>query len=163
LFLLLFGLFQQPDSQILRRRANKFELLIYKPNLLNQFLGRRRLSELHSLDKGILEGCAEDVRRLDLEYIITQSDQISYRVLVHFFARFHEGLHLPLLVVARIKLLVLRARRNDLDAAELCINAGQETLGGKLDPALGCIRHYYNTTQAFRFYDELVGYRVQFV
>lgn len=71
----------------------------HKFDLLNELARAWRLPKLDSFDEGRLELVTKDVRRFNLEDVITKRDQIRDRVIFHISARFEECLHLPLLVV----------------------------------------------------------------
>ena len=90
--------------------ANQIELGQHKLDLLDQFARAWRLSELHSLDEGRFELVAQDVGGLDLENVISERNQVGDCIVLHVSSGLQEGVNLPLLVVARIQLLVLGAR-----------------------------------------------------
>ena len=71
-------------------------------DLLNQFTGARRLSELDRLDERIIILISEDIGGFDLENVIAECDQVSYSVVFHVCSSLQERLHFPLLVVTRV-------------------------------------------------------------
>lgn len=80
------------------------------------------MTEFHGLYKRVLERAAKDVGSLNLEHVVTQSDQVCNCVLIHSLSSLHKSFNLPFLVVARVQLLVARPRRNDLNTGQLHIN-----------------------------------------
>lgn len=126
-------------------------------DLLYQFARARRLPELHCLDKGRFERVAEDVRSLNLEDIVSEGNQVSDSVTFHVCLRLQEGLHLPLLVVTRVHLLVLRPRGNNRHVSLQSLeHFRQEPMGGKFDPALGRIGHYVHFSKCLGLIQEIV-------
>ena len=98
--------------------ANQVELREHQLDLFDQLASAWRLPKLDCLDKGGFVLVSQNVGRFYFEDIVTESDQIRDRIILHVGSSLQKGLNFPFLVIAGVQLLILCPRRNNCHVAK---------------------------------------------
>ena len=119
------------------------------------------MAEFDCFDESVRKLSAEDVRSLDFEVVVTQSDKVGDRVLFHVGTGFEESFNLPLLVVSRVHFFVAAPSRDHCDTVEFLVSFGHEFLCRHLDPAFSSVGHYVDLAVLFGSPNEVTSHNVQ--